>query len=318
MGGGNAADAGPKRDKSDTEGMWRFGLRQALRLALGLAGAFLLAAAVAALPGHGAHAGVSTYLAAWVAHIEAFARFDFGMSQVTALPAAAELARRLPVTLELVAGATPIAVVLGIPLGVLLGTGRRLRAAAPLIQIVAAVPVFCASLGLIWLNAHVLVWHGALVRGTFWSLLVHGDPALWAALRTMALPVLTVGGAGAAAVQLALRRAAAGAMEAPYRRGLRLMGLSGFEVDRAYLAPQILAGFLASLGEIALALFSAAAVVEWVFDWPGAAVLFVKSIALYDWSVAALVLLVFAAIKLAADFAGALGAHTLAAMEATA
>lgn len=318
MGGGNAADADPKRDKSDIEGMWRFGLRQALRLTFGLAGAFLLAAAVAALPGPGVHVNVPVYFAAWLAHIEAFARFNFGTSQVTALPAAAELARRLPVTLELVAGAIPVAVVLGIPLGVLLGSGRRLRVAAPLIQIVAAVPVFCASLGLIWLNAHVLVWHGTLVRGTFWSLLIHGDPALWAALRTLALPVLTVGGAGAAAVQLALRQAMSGTMEAPYRRGLRLMGLSGFEVDRAYLAPQILAGFLASLGEIALALFSAAAVAEWVFDWPGAAVLFVKSIALYDWSVAALVLLVFAAIKFAADFAGALGARALAGVEATA
>lgn len=299
--------------------MWGFGLRQAGRFTLGLAGAFLLAAAVAALPAGGAHSATPTYLAAWAAHLGMIARFDFGASQISGLPAAAELAHRLPVTLELVSGGAPIALLLGVPLGLLLGTGRRLRAAAPLIQIVAAAPVFCASLGLLWLDAHVLDWHGGSPsHGASWSLLVHGDSAAAAGIRALALPVLTVGAAGAAAVQLALRRAAASAMEAPYRRGLRLMGLGSFEIDRIYLAPQILAGFLASLGEITLALFSAAAVAEWVFDWPGAAVLFVKSIALGDWGVAALVLLIFAVIKMAADFAGALAAHALAAEEVVA
>ena len=135
---------------------------------------------------------------------------------------------------------------------------------------------------------------------------------LQALLHGLALPALTVGAAGAAAVQLALRRAAAGAVEAPWRRGLKAMGLGAVEIDFAYLAPIILAGLFASLGEITLALFSAAAVAEWVFDWPGAAVLFVKSVALLDWGVAALVLFVFAAIKLLADFLGAIAAHALA------
>lgn len=292
--------------------MWRFGLRQAGRFVLGLAGAFLAAAAVAALPGEGAHTSASAYLAAWAAHLETFARLDFGMSQVTALPALTELARRLPVTLGLVGSAIPVALIVGVPPGFLFGIGKRLRAAAPLIQIAMAAPVFCASLGLLWLNNRVFGGQGGPVHGDFPILLFHGDPAAWAVLRTLALPVLTVGAAGAAAVQLALRRAMSVAIEAPYRRGLRLLGLGGVEVDRVYLAPQILAGFFLSLGEIALALFSAAAVAEWVFDRPGAAVLFVKSIALDDWSVAATVLLVFAAIKFTADFAGVLAARSLA------
>lgn len=292
--------------------MWAFGARQAARFAAALAGAFLLAAAVAALPGTG-HDGGSAYLALWLRQAGLAVRFHFGTSQVSGLSAMAELARGLPVTLELVGSGALVAIVLGVPLGVLLGTGRRLRAAAPLIQIVAAAPVFCAGLLLLWLSAHLLGWHGAGPgKAAFWTLLLHRDPAAAASLKALAMPALTVGAAGAAAVQLALRRAASMAMEAPYRQGLRLMGLGGFEIDRAYLAPQILAGLLASLGEIALALFSAAAVAEWVFDWPGAAVLFVKSVALQDWSVAALVLLVFALITIAADFAGRLAAHVIA------
>ena len=284
--------------------MWGFGLRQAARLALGLFGAFLLAGAVAALPA-GAHEHLSAYLAGWAAHLHAIARLDFGRSQVSALPAAVELARRLPLTLELVGAGALVALVLGVPLGLLLGTGRRLRAAAPLVQIVAAAPVFCAGLGLLWLAEHVLGWHlGRHLDGQ--------APDAQSLLRMLALPALTVGAAGAAAVQLSLRRAASMAMEAPYRQGLRLMGLGQFEIDRAYLAPQIMAGLLANLGEITLALFSAAAVAEWVFGWPGAAVLFVKSIALEDWGMAALILLVFASIKLVADFVGAVTARALA------
>jgi peptide/nickel transport system permease protein len=291
--------------------MWGFGLRRFARLILGLIGAVLLAGAVAALPPAG-HAGVGApaYLMAWATHLGEILRLDFGVSQVSALPAADELARRLPITLELVGAGAVVALILGVPLGLILGTGQRLRAAAPLVQIVAAAPVFCAGLMLLWLADHVLGWHeGRRLGGALWSTTGHAD--LSQQLRAFVLPALTVGAAGAAAVQLALRRAAHAAMEAPYRRGLRLMGLGTMELNLAFLAPRVLAGLIADLGEISLALFSAAAVAEWVFDWPGAAVLFIKSVALDDWSMAALVLLVFAMITLSADFLGTVAARLL-------
>jgi peptide/nickel transport system permease protein len=138
-----------------------------------------------------------------------------------------------------------------------------------------------------------------------------GGRASLMALHALALPGLTVGAAGAAAVQLAVRRAESEATEEPYRQSLKRLGLSSYEIDRLYLAPQILAGMLASFGEIVLALFSATAVAELLFGWPGAAVLFLRSVALHDWSVTALVLLVFAAISLLADFCGMVAARAL-------
>ena len=205
--------------------MWRFGLRRAGRFALGLLGAILMAAVVAAQAAPPGKGGVSHFIGTVLSRLGEFVRFDFGSSAITAASAAQEVAQRLPATLELVA-------------------------------------------------------------------------------------------AGAAGVQLALRRAVNEARDAPYRRGLKMMGLSQFEVDRLYLVPQVFAGVLANLGEIALSLFSAAAVAEWVFGWPGAAVLFLKSVALHDWSVVALVLLSFAAITLIAEFLGSLGARALAGIEA--
>lgn len=290
--------------------MWRFGLRQALRLLLDFAGAFLLAAAIAALSVATARNGTGAFLAAWLSELGSFLRLDFGMSMISGARAVHDVGQSLPVTLELVGLGAIVALIVGAPLGILLGAERPLRAAAPLIQIVAAMPVFCASLALLWFAANVFHWPDMndIAKPMFSALI---EPDGTSALRALSLPVLTVGAAGAAIVQLALRRAAAEAMDEPYRRGLRLMGLTAFEINIAYLAPQVLASLLRSLGEIVLALFAAAAVAEWVFGWPGAAVLFLRSVALQDWTVAALILLVFAFIKIFADALGEIGAYAL-------
>jgi peptide/nickel transport system permease protein len=112
-------------------------------------------------------------------------------------------------------------------------------------------------------------------------------------------------------VQLALRRKAADVLEQPYRTGLRMMGLGAWEIDLRYVLPELFAGLFNSLGEIALGLLAAAAVAEWTFNRDGAAVLFLKSVSAKDWSVAALVLLIFAVTKFAADFVGLVVAELL-------
>jgi ABC-type dipeptide/oligopeptide/nickel transport system permease component len=112
-------------------------------------------------------------------------------------------------------------------------------------------------------------------------------------------------------VQMVLRRAASQAQEGPFRIGLRRLGLSAMEIESVYVAPQVFAGLLDALGEVTLALLSAAVVAEWVFKSPGIADLFVKSIALHDWNMAALILFAFAALTATADFIGRIGARVL-------
>jgi peptide/nickel transport system permease protein len=286
--------------------MVRFGLAQTGRYAAGLLGALLLAAIVQAMGGEGG------FLHACVARLVALAHFDFGISDMTGARAAGEVAKGLPATLELLGGGAIVALILGLPLGLVLSWGRASRVGAPLIQILAAAPVFCAGLALLWV-AHHLKWDISSATGlTFWSALLGGDvTGVLRAGPAFGLPALLVGAAGSSAVQLAIRRAARQAVREPYREGLRLMGLSAFEIDRRYLAPRVLAGLFANLGEVALSLFAATAVAEWVFGWPGAAMLFIHSVALGDWNVAALVLLAFASLSLTADFAGRLLARFL-------
>jgi peptide/nickel transport system permease protein len=286
--------------------MVRFGLSQTGRYAAGLLGALLLAAIVQAM---GAEGG---FVQACAARLAAMAHFDFGASAMTGARASSEVAKHLPATLELLGGGAIVALLLGLPLGLILSWGRALRAGAPLIQIVAAAPVFCAGLALLWI-AHRAQWDVTAKTGlTFWPSLFGGDIAgVFGALPAFGLPAIVVGAAGSAAIQLAIRRAAKAAVREPYREGLRLMGLGAFEIDRRYLAPRVLAGLFANLGEVTLSLFAATAVAEWVFAWPGAATLFIHSVALGDWNVAALVLLVFAGLALTADFIGSLLAHVL-------
>jgi peptide/nickel transport system permease protein len=287
--------------------MWRHGLAQALRLTFGIFGAALLAAAVLSLAIAEAHA---PFAATLLARLYDTLHFNFGISRASGLPVSVELANRLPVTLELIGLGAIVAFVLGLPLGLLLGASRTLRATAPLLHLPAAVPLFCVGLALIWAAKE---WHWPLAAPGYLPV-----PALAAsrhewlrAFEAIALPVLTVGLAGAGAVELASRRALAQSIDEPYRRGLRRFGLPQFEIDLHYVAPRVAAEFACRLGDIVLALLGAAIVVESLFQWPGVAGFFLKAAALHDWAAAAPILFLFAAVKLLADLLGELAARGL-------
>ncbi|MBV9990093.1 MAG: ABC transporter permease subunit [Alphaproteobacteria bacterium] len=269
--------------------MWRFALKEGGKWVLALFGALLIAAALSALADPG------PYLAAFGNRLMAFLSLDPGRSTISGLPAARELAMHGPATADVVLLGALMALMLGLPLGLLLGTGGMRRATAPVIQIVSAAPVFCACLALAYAAFHLFG--------------IRPDTA--SRVTTLFLPTVAVGLAGTAAVQMALRRAASLAQDSPFRLGLRRLGLTAMEIERVYVAPQIFAGLLESLGEVMLTLLSAAVVAEWVFQSHGIAELFVKSVALHDWSMAAPILLVFAALTCTAEFLGRVGSRVL-------
>jgi peptide/nickel transport system permease protein len=287
--------------------MLNFVARQAARSALGLVGAALLAALISAIAVPHARGLLPLLAAAGIRFVE-FLQLDFGRSAISGLPALEELALHLPATLVLVSAGAGLALAAGVPLGVLLSIGPARRAAAPLVQILAAAPVFCGGLVLAYGAVHLLHWPVS-VNAPAGTLAAPGSPG---ELELFAPPLLMVGFAGAAAVQLSLRRAASLSSGESFRTGLRRMGLSALEIERVYVMPQVIAGLLAAAGEIMLALLSSAVVAEWVFHRPGAADLFVKSVALDDWNMVAMILFAFAGLSFLADFFGRIGGHLLA------
>lgn len=285
--------------------MKRLVVRQALRLVAGVLSAVLIAAAIAAAGEPYAH-NLPGFFSALLDHLVQFGRLDLGVSLVTNRPVVQELAAHLPQTLALVAMGAGVALLAGVPFGLLLALGPTRRIAAPIIHVITATPVFVSGLALAFLVVHVLHWPVSV------NAPVGAAVPLGQAWKIAALPIATVGLAGAAAVQLALRRTAARSSGEAFRTGLKRMGLGLVEIETFYVLPQVVAGLLAGAREIVLALFSAAVVAEWVFHRAGAADLFVKSVALADWNMAAILVFAFAAVTFVVDFFGQVLAQALA------
>jgi ABC-type dipeptide/oligopeptide/nickel transport system permease subunit len=277
--------------------MQRYVASQAAHLVVGVLGAVLVAAAVAAVGDPQTH-NLPDFLAAFGSRLIAFAQFKLGASATSGAPVLDELAGHLPPTLALLGMGIGVALLVGVPAGLLSAFGAARRIGAPLVQVVTATPVFCAGLALAFAAVHLLGWPVS-INAAIGTMVTPGE-----VLPITLLPALTVGLAGAAAVQLALRRSADQTSSNSFRNGLRRMGLGSFEIETRFVLPQVLTGLLTGAGEIMLALLSATVVAEWVFHRTGAADLFVKSVALADWNMAAILLLVFSTLTFAATFLG--------------
>ena len=289
--------------------MLRFVWNEAGQLVLGLFGAALMAAAIATVSAPLAKEGLLPFVVAWAGQLNDYVHMQFGVSAITGLTVLSELSVRLPLTAGLLLEGMAVAVIVGVPLGFLFAASAARVTIAPLVQMIAAAPTFVASLALAYVGANILHWpvpiNGEVKFAT--SIL----PQTAEQVQAILLPVLAVGISGAAAVQLALRRAAVSTGRERWPSYLRRMGLSAWEVEWLYVVPRVLAGVLSHFGEVVLALLSAAAVSEWVFSYPGAADLFVKSVALHDWSIAGAVLFVFAGLTMTAQFVGRCAARLL-------
>lgn len=277
--------------------MQRTVARQAMRLAAGILGALLVAAAVAAAGDARSH-NLPGFLAAFGDRLLAFLQLRLGNSAISDATAWQDVTTRLPPTLQLVAMGGGVALLAGVPLGLVFALGAARRIAAPLVQVITATPVFCAGLALAFAAVHLLHWPVG-INAAIGAVVAPQDM-----LPITVLPVLTVGLAGAAAVQLALRRSTDWSNGEAFRIGLKRMGLSPVEIETRYVLPRVIAGLFTGAGEIMLALLSAAVVAEWVFHRAGVADLFVKSVALADWNMAGVLLFVFATLTFLADFAG--------------
>jgi ABC-type dipeptide/oligopeptide/nickel transport system permease component len=101
------------------------------------------------------------------------------------------------------------------------------------------------------------------------------------------------------------------ALKEPYRESLSRLGISGREIVRTYVARRTLGLSLTSLGDVLLAAFAATAVVERLFDWPGAGAEFIHAAALRDWPVVAALVFVIAIVRVVTDLVSALAALAL-------
>ena len=190
---------------------------------------------------------------------------DLGNSLRSGEPVAEMLARRIPVTLELAALGTGLALLIGVPLGILAAVRRNTWIDAT-INVVAlsgmAVPFFWLGLLLIMLFSLRLQWVAPSGYVPFTQ-----DPV--GNLRLMALPCLTIAVAFSATLMRQTRASMLEVLGADYIRTARAKGTSPRRVVLHHALRNALIPILTVLGLQMGTLLGGAIVTETVFGLPG-------------------------------------------------
>jgi peptide/nickel transport system permease protein len=280
--------------------------RETARLGAGMVGAVLFAAALAAV-------GTSPYADTFIDRVWGLLSLDFGASLLSQTDAIAVILPGLGASAALLVPGLVLAIVLGVPLGALLAERNTQAVAVPLLQLGRAVPVFCAALLIAAATAALVPsvepGHGLVELRD--AIIANDGAAIVAAMAALAPLVLPIGFAGAAMVASIVSGAMQEALGEKYRQSLSELGLTPREILRTYVARRALALSAAAAGDVLLAAIGALAIVERLFNWPGAGAQFIHAVALHDWSVVAAIAFIIAALRIVVDFAGALASAAL-------
>ena len=211
---------------------------------------------------------------------------DLGKSFAASVPAIDLILDRMPATLELALVAMIIAVMLGIPLGLLAGLkpeswiGRGIMAGSIL---GFSLPTFWVGLMLIMVFSVQLGWLPTTGRGPTVDVL--GIPVSflsWEGLRHLVLPATNL---ALFKLSLLIRLTRAGtreAMQQDYVRFARAKGVGEQAVVRVHVLRNILIPIVTVAGLELGSVIAFAVVTETVFAWPGMGKLLIDSINVLD------------------------------------
>lgn len=226
--------------------------------------------------GLGLDAPLWTQYADWIGGL---LRGDLGTSLLTGTSVSAELIDKARVTVPLSIMSLTIALLIGIPFGVLSALGRRRAAGAALsvaAQALAAVPVVWAGLMLVVVFA---VWLGWLPPQGFpragWN-----DPA--AAFRALLLPALTIGVIEGAMLLRFVRSATLQAIGQDYVRTAAAKGLTRTRALLSHGLPNVGLSVITVLGLQIAGIIVGAVVIEQLFTLPGVGRMLVADVASRD------------------------------------
>lgn len=227
---------------------------------------------------------------AWLGHL---VQGDAGYSIRTGRPVLAEIAARLPVTIELAAGAALVALVLGLPLGI----ASALRPGGGLDLCARTLGLLGLSMPNFWLGTLLIL---LFARGFGWMPNTGGyveltrDPV--ANLRFLVFPAVTLGVAMAAVMMRTARAAMLEILGADYVRTAWAKGLSRTAVVGHHALRNGLIVVVTILGIQVGYLLGGAVVVEEIFAVPGLGRLLLNAIHQRDYAVVQGAVLVTAAL----------------------
>lgn len=198
---------------------------------------------------------------------------DLGRSLGNGEPVLDELLRRIPRSLELIAGGLLVAVAFGLPLGVLAARDRgRLPSMGASVIAVAgfSAPVFVSGIVLVLIFS---LWLGVLPSSGYVAFAE--DPLQH--LSCLVLPSLAIGISFMGVVARMTRASLIDSMAKDYVRLARAKGLSRGKSMTRHALPNALVPVIAIVGIRAGNLLGGTVIVEALFDWPGLSSLLVSA-----------------------------------------
>lgn len=226
---------------------------------------------------------------------------DWGMSVFTHRPVLADLLVYLPATLELVIGAMFLAVLIGIPAGLIAAVYRDRwpdYVSRSLSLGAISMPRFFLGLLLQLGFAMALGWlpltgrfpltmdPPPFVTGflTIDSLLAHDLSAFWTAITYLILPALATCFSPLASITRTMRAATIEVLQQDYVTTARALGLSPKLIICKYVLKNAMSSTLTVIGLYVGWLLGGTVLVETVFDWPGIGLYATKAIVTQDFT----------------------------------
>ena len=209
---------------------------------------------------------------------------DLGRSLYTAQPVLSELLDRFPNTLFLAFSAILLAIVFGMPLGILAATrrGTAFDSSSMVVSVMGwSMPNFWLGLMLIVVFG---VWLRWLPTGGMYDIMAM-EPRFSDLLAHLILPTLTLATAHMAYVARFTRSSLLEVLSQDYIRTARAKGLPGWLVVFRHALRNSLIPIISVLGVTVGNLLGGAVIVESVFSWPGIGSLMVQSIMNRDFPV---------------------------------
>ena len=231
---------------------------------------------------------------------------DLGRSFRTNRLVTSELARRVPATIELALAAMILAVLLGVPAGIIasLKPGRALDTATMSGALIGvSFPVF--FLGLLLLMAFPSMPGGGRLPPTadidsitglytLDSLLQGNGAAFWQVLRNLTLPAITLATVPLAVIARMTRSSMLEVLSDDYVRTARAKGLSKWHVVLRHALRNAAVPIVTIIGLNVGTLLAGAVLTETVFQWPGLGSYIVEAVQFKDYNVLQASLLVAA------------------------
>lgn len=229
--------------------------------------------------------------AQYVGFLWDMASFDLGRSFVQNASVWEIISSRIPRTLQLAAGALGVALLIGLPLGLLMAltAGRTIsRWIMGLVLACQSMPTFWSGIMMILVFGVWLRWLPSSGTGTFAHLV---------------MPSIALGLLSLATYARITRSAVVDELGKDYVRSARARGVGPRRLVRKHLMRNSLIPIISITALEISQLLAGAVIVETVFAWPGLGLLTVQSIAARDFVVVQAVVLLGAFVTIAANLA---------------